>query len=81
MEQRRTATPAEVRRDAGLWEGREVIAIFKAKPTAGAERGSPVVPERHQVEGVLKISNGSFWVGRDRLTDEDDDIEQFQLVR
>jgi hypothetical protein len=79
--ERRTATPAEVRRDAGSWEGREVIAVFKAKPSAGAEPGSPVVADRHQVEGVLKIEYGSFVVGSDRLTDEDDVIEQFQLVR
>lgn len=79
--ERRTATPAEVRQDAKFWQGREVIAVFKAKPTAGAERGSPVVAERHQVEGVLEIENGSFVVGADRLTDEADDIELFELVR
>jgi hypothetical protein len=79
--ERRTASPAEVRRDAEFWEGREVIAVFKAKPAAGAERGSPVVPEAHQVEGVLEIGNGYFLVGGDRLTDQDDVIEQFQLVR
>jgi hypothetical protein len=79
--ERRTATPAEVRQDAKFWEGREVIAFFKAKPTAGAERGSPVVADRHQVEGVLEIGEGSFVIGTDRLTDEADEIELFELVR
>ena len=79
--ERRTATPAEVRQDAKFWEGREVIAVFRAKPTAGAERGSPVVADRHQVEGVLRIESGSFVIGTDRLTDEGDVIERLELVR
>ena len=79
--ERRTATPAEVRQDAKFWEGREVIAVFRAKPTAGAERGSPVVADRHQVEGVLKIGDGSFAIGSDLLTDEGDENERFELVR
>jgi hypothetical protein len=79
--ERRTASPAEVRRDAKFWGGREVIAVFKAKPTAGAERGSPIVPEPHQLEGLLEIGDGYFAVGGERLTDEADVIEQFQLVR
>ena len=79
--ERRTATAAEVRQDAKFWEGREVIAVFRAKPTAGAERGSPVVADRHQVEGVLRIESGSFVIGTDRLTDEGDVIERFELVR
>jgi hypothetical protein len=79
--ERRTATPAEVRQDAKFWEGREVVAVFRAKPTAGAERGSPVVADRHQVEGVLRIERGSFVIGTDRLTDEGDVIERFELVR
>lgn len=79
--ERRTATPAEVRQDAKFWEGREVVAVFRAKPTAGAERGSPVVADRHQVEGVLRIESGSFVIGTDRLTDEGDVIERFELVR
>ena len=76
----RTATPAEVRQDASFWSGREVIAVFRARPTAGAERGSPVSADRHQLEGVLRIEAGAFFVGADRL-DEQDEIEQFQLVR
>ena len=79
--ERRTATPDEVRQDAKFWEGREVVAVFRAKPTAGAERGSPVVADRHQVEGVLRIESGSFVIGTDRLTDEGDVIERFELVR
>lgn len=77
----RTATPEEVRQDVAFWNGREVIAVFRAKPTAGAERGAPVVADRHQIEGVLEIRDGFFVVGRDRLSCADDDIEQFQLVR
>ncbi len=79
--ERRTATPSEVRKDPESWNGRDVIAVFRAKPTAGAERGSPVTPDRHQVEGVLRIEKGAFVVGSERLPDEDDVIEQFQLVR
>jgi hypothetical protein len=77
---RRTATPAQVRQDASFWNGREVIAVFRAKPTAGAERGSPADADRHQVEGVLRIEDGFFLVGEDRL-DEHDEIERFELVR
>jgi hypothetical protein len=76
----RTATAAEVRQDASFWNGREVIAVFRAKPTAGAERGSPVSADRYQLEGVLRIEAGAFFVGADRL-DEHDEIEEFQLVR
>lgn len=74
------ATPAEVRRDAQAWEGREVIAVFRAKPTAGAERGSPVAPDRHQLEGILHIGPGFFLIGKDCLSDADDVIEELQLV-
>ncbi|HZL17037.1 MAG TPA: hypothetical protein VFG23_04755 [Polyangia bacterium] len=76
----KTATPAEVRRDAQTWEGREVIAVFRAKPSAGAERGSPVAPDRHQLEGILRIGPDFFLVGTERLTDADDVIEELQLV-
>jgi|HubBroStandDraft_6_1064221.scaffolds.fasta_scaffold105128_3 hypothetical protein len=78
--ERKAATPAEVRRDAKSWEGREVIAVFRAKPAAGAERGSPVAPDRHQLEGILRIGPDFFLVGADRLTDGDDVIEEFRLV-
>ena len=78
--ERKAAKPEQVRRDAQAWEGREVIAVFRAKPTAGAERGSPVAPDRHQLEGILHIGADFFLIGKDRLTDADDVIEELQLV-
>jgi len=57
-----------------------VIAVFRAKPAAGAERGSPIAPDRHQPEGILHIGPDFFLVGADRLSDVDDVVEEFQLV-